>query len=136
MNRSAVFAIGAFVALLGLGLFLSEQTASAGAGCHGARLAGRCHGGKILAGLRDRCDGGWLARRCHGAAKCDGLLSGLRNGGKCRGGLLGRRCHGGCDGGKPAEAAPPAAPETPPAPPPPPAAQVVPQGYIPVAFRN
>lgn len=134
MVGRTLIGVALFTALLAAGVLLSEQQAAARGGCHGGLLRSRCDG-KLGAGLHARCDG-VLARRCHGG-KCDGLLGRRCDGGKCHGGRLGRRCHGGCAGGKVEAEATPAAPETPPAPPAPPAASnMLPHGYIPVAFRS
>lgn len=104
MNRTLVFGIAMFVAVVGIALLGSEKEAAAGHGCHGCfgvacdgghggLFAGRCHGHHRCHG-RDRCHGrhhrchGRHHRchgrdRCHGHHRCHGLFGGRHH-----------RCHG------------------------------------------
>ncbi len=135
MNRTLMFGIAVFFAVLGIALMGGENQAVAGHGCHGGLFGGRCHGGGLFAGHGCRGNGGLFARRCRGGgADCGGAVVTDCGGGpgcagavdcggrsRCHGGLLARlrarraaRCHGGadCGGAPPACCGAPAPPPT------------------------
>jgi hypothetical protein len=94
MNRTLMFGIAIFFAVLGIALVGGEQQAVAGHGCHGGLFGGRCNGGGLFAnkgcrGLfgghhaRKRCGGGLFAR-LH-ARKCNGYGNGCNGVSDCCG---------------------------------------------------
>lgn len=84
MNRTTLFGIALFCAVLGIALMGSDNRASAGIGCGGVRHGGlfrhhrACHG--VVAA--PRCEGAPVA--CAGADDCAGARR------RCHGGLLAR----------------------------------------------
>ena len=88
MNRTLMFGIAIFFAVLGISLVGGENQAVAGHGCHGLfGGGGRCHGGGLFGGHRANRCGGYVAtcgghKRCHG-----GLFARLRA-------RKAARCHG------------------------------------------
>ena len=101
MNRTMVFGIALFCAILGIAVIGNNTEATAGHGCDGGCSASSsCSGG---------C-GGWFKnhRRCHGLRlfnRCNGCHSSCSgddcsgeddcSASKCDGGCHARRCHGG-----------------------------------------
>jgi len=94
MNRTLVFGIAIFLAVVGIALLGGNKMAEAGHGCHGAACAGAACDGYV------DCDGGCrglFKNRCHGRKLCRGIdrCHGRK---RCRGGLFSRRCKGACHG--------------------------------------
>ena len=117
MNRTLMFGIVGFLALVGFALLGNwESAAQAGhgccGGCYGCQGCGGCYGGGGCCGGCWGCHGGWRRHGCHG----------------CWGGCSG--CCGGCHGGG-----------GPPGPPPkdgagPKKAETKPLGFREVSFRR
>lgn len=154
MNRTLIFGIATFFALVGIALLGGENKAVAGHGCHGCDGGGcdggGCHGGGLFDHGCHGCHGGLLSglfdHGCHGGCHGGGLLSGLfgcHGDYGCHGGCHGDDygCHGGHDAGAPVEGdvgAPPAedVPPAPDAPVAPEASRRAPFGFRQVSFAR
>lgn len=83
MNRTLMFGIAIFLAVVGFALLGGQDSAVQAGGCHG------CSGG--CWGCSGGCSGGCYG--CHGGWGCHGCSGGCHGGRGCHG------CSGGCSGG-------------------------------------
>lgn len=130
MNRTLLYGIATFLALVAIAMIGGDRQAVAGHGCHGGHGGGGCDGAVACDGAA-ACDG---AVGCHGGHGCFGRNGCFgkhgcfgkrhrhhRRGGRCAGGCAGEEVASccapvmmdGCAGGVTHEHAEPAAGETP-----------------------